>query len=105
MLRRATGASPEGSPVFGRLLILCLLLTMSLIGCAAPQRDVRSEAIVCADGPEPPQKSRWLPFSGEDGQYGALMCTCYALVLAAAAAGAWWAWTAADAANRRGDFP
>jgi hypothetical protein len=85
-----------------RLVLTTLLIVLPASGCKSPQRDVRPDVSACADA-DPCDSRPWLPFSGEDGQYGALVCVCYALILAAAAAGAWWAVAAAQ--NQRGDFP
>jgi hypothetical protein len=88
--------------MFRRLLILCLLLNLSFAGCTAPQRTDGPEVVACEGDADPSEPSWWLPFGGADGQYGALMCACYALVLAAAAAGVW-ALAAAD--NWRDQLP
>lgn len=75
--------------MYHRLLILCLLVSVPLAGCAATPSPAQTRVAVCEDDEDNPQDSCWWPFAGPDGQYGALMCACYALVLAAAAAGVW----------------
>lgn len=90
--------------MFRRVLILCLLITVPLSGCTAPQRTDSSDVLVFEDGTEPYERPRWYQLGRGDGPYGALMCAGYLLILAAAAGGAW-ALVAAQSSQPRGNWP